>query len=161
VNDATGSAAAALALAAVERYVPRGAETIPRIVLGGGLSSSSVKELGVRLHRNRTSIERSMRRASAPAPSAMLDLAKAAYAVALLRSTQLSLEEIAQATRFSRASVLRACVRRVFALDIGGLGTVSPEMNPNDFLRHLVRGKLRGVSGPLTPPRGTPRAGTL
>jgi len=155
-NDPTGSEAAAVALAAIERYVTEPARAIPRLVLGGGGTPSSVKELETVLHRDRTSIERSLRRASSLVPSAALDLAKATRAVALLRRTKLSLLATARAVRFSRGSVLEDCVQRVFARRLAELRSASPDMDINDYLRSLVRRYIRGASGPLTPPSGIP-----
>lgn len=156
VNDASGSAAAAFALAASERYLKDPARSIARLVLGGGGAPSSVKELTVTVNRDRTSLERSFRKASSIAPSAVLDLVKATYAVALLRRTRLTMLAVAHVTHFSRGSVLDDCVKRVFGRASSDLRSADPEMDINDFLRRLVRRFVRGVSGPLTPPSGTP-----
>ena len=137
LNDPFGHIATAIAYQVVAEVVPDDVHRILLEVLAGGMHVTSVGQLATALQRSRSAMDRQSTRSHAPAPTDVLALAKASYAVVMARSTAVTLGALAHVVGFSKGASLAALIERTFSRTFEQVRTASPEMSPEVYLRSL------------------------
>jgi hypothetical protein len=116
LNDPSRSAAAVTACDVALRLLPTATHETLRVVLGGGIRVSSVKQLAAHHHADRTSIGKALRKVTDWTSKDIIDTARASYAAMLLRQTTLTPQAIAIAIAFGKAESLDDLLEKTFEL---------------------------------------------
>jgi len=143
LHDSSRSTAGASALHVALRLLPAPTHETLRVVLGGGLRVSLVKQLAAYHQRDRTSIGKALSRLTDWTPQGIIDVAKASYATMLLRQTDLSFLAIAGAVGFNKQEALGELLRRTFDLPAVRVRDSEPRFGASDWLEHELGNFLR------------------
>lgn len=138
LNDRTGTAASAVALAVLSEDLHSEAAPILEAVHGGGMQATNAKTVSAALGQERSKLERDLRRVGAPLPSEIIDVAKGAHALVEARSSPLSEQALARSIGFAKSRPLRELLMRVFGCSVPGIRAESPDMEAGKFLKLLL-----------------------
>jgi hypothetical protein len=151
LNDPSRTASAALALDLLSSELPQATAPVLEAVLASGLHVTSVKEACKVLARDPASLSREMRFARAPSPTEIVELAKALFAIALLRTSPLSNKAVAQTVGYSSARWLNRLLERVFHLSIHDIRAESAAIPTRVFLGQLLARRRQGIHRTYSP----------
>lgn len=118
LSDQSRTAAAVVALAALERHLPPPVLAIARAIFAAGIDSGSVKQVAARAGEHRGTAARRLNRKSDFTAQETVQLAKATVAVVLLRRTHFSVNEIRRCLGYSKAQYVDGVIHRVFGLSV-------------------------------------------
>ena len=130
LNDCSRSIAGAVAMSVLSGSLPQRCHSILNSTVGSGLAASSVKECAAQASCDRGTLRRALQRSGTvdSPPCRLVAVAKATYAVALLRTTGLTRTSIARTIRFGRCTTLDRLLRRVFDRDAETVRREAPQI---------------------------------
>jgi AraC-like DNA-binding protein len=138
LNDSTGTASAAIALAALGPRLRGLAVNIAEVVLSSGCRVSSVSQLSSALGHDRSWLNGQVWRACRVVPKELVKLCQMANAVVLLRETDLSLRDIARAVGYGTSRALDNRMRETFGVSSAQIRDEPPSLETDLYLNRIL-----------------------
>jgi AraC-like DNA-binding protein len=154
LNNTPRGAEAALAASILEEALPAGAMGLVNASLCSGFAASTVKECASALGCDRGTVRRHLYdgTASGMTPRAVLDMAKAVYAIVLLRTTSTSLTAVAPCLRYSSTTSVALLLKRTLGVSIQQARSQFPEEPTDVVVARLIGAALARTAQTLTDP---------
>jgi hypothetical protein len=140
LNDASRGVAGAVAMSVLSECLPEQCAPILNATIGSGLAASSVKECAAHAGRDRGTLRRALRnrRTAGLLPRDVVDVAKASYAVALLRCSSLTRTAVAHSIHLQRSTTLDRLLLRTFQCDASEARTEHSSVRLEVYLKSLL-----------------------
>jgi hypothetical protein len=138
LNDATQTTGAAMVLELMLAHLPIATHETSRAVLGSGFRVNTVKRLATLCRRDRTTIGKTLRKATPWTANEVIRVAKACYSAVALRESPFSRSAVCTAIGYSQESSLEDLLFRLFGMRSHDLVRTDPDAPAYSWLERKL-----------------------